>query len=215
MRKLIFSLVAGAALAGASAANATSFVGSTTGCFGSPCLTGTSATSITGTPVGGGTGGTLTFNSGSFDVTDSGGIAPIGTGLLNDTLGFFSLTHGTATQSTFNTPFTLFVTFTLPAGTAGAGTFMSAITGSVNNGTAGGVDIDFDNTPHLFTSSAGPFTLLVRDLSVTNGGVLTPITGTIRAVPEPATWAMMLLGFGGIGLAMRRRRKTHQLLQIA
>jgi len=26
------------------------------------------------------------------------------------------------------------------------------------------------------------------------------------AVPEPATWAMMLVGFGGIGFAMRRRR---------
>jgi len=26
------------------------------------------------------------------------------------------------------------------------------------------------------------------------------------AVPEPATWAMMLIGFGGIGLAMRRRQ---------
>ena len=27
------------------------------------------------------------------------------------------------------------------------------------------------------------------------------------AVPEPATWATMLLGFGGIGFAMRRRRR--------
>lgn len=27
------------------------------------------------------------------------------------------------------------------------------------------------------------------------------------AVPEPATWAMMLLGFGGIGVEMRRRRQ--------
>jgi PEP-CTERM motif len=26
------------------------------------------------------------------------------------------------------------------------------------------------------------------------------------AVPEPATWAMMLAGFGGLGAAMRRRR---------
>lgn len=26
------------------------------------------------------------------------------------------------------------------------------------------------------------------------------------AVPEPATWAMMLVGFGGIGFAMRRRK---------
>ena len=34
------------------------------------------------------------------------------------------------------------------------------------------------------------------------------------AVPEPGTWAMMLLGFGGIGLAMRRRRRP-ALAQIA
>jgi hypothetical protein len=35
-------------------------------------------------------------------------------------------------------------------------------------------------------------------------------------VPEPATWAMMLLGFGGIGMAMRRGRKANgRLLQVA
>ena len=27
------------------------------------------------------------------------------------------------------------------------------------------------------------------------------------AVPEPATWVLMIFGFGGIGLAMRRRRR--------
>jgi hypothetical protein len=36
----------------------------------------------------------------------------------------------------------------------------------------------------------------------------------INPVPEPATWALMLLGFGGIGLAMRRRRKP-ALAQLA
>jgi len=30
--------------------------------------------------------------------------------------------------------------------------------------------------------------------------------GAGGAVPEPATWAMLLLGFAGIGVAMRRRR---------
>jgi len=30
---------------------------------------------------------------------------------------------------------------------------------------------------------------------------------SISAVPEPATWAMMLVGFGGMGVAMRSRRK--------
>jgi hypothetical protein len=35
-------------------------------------------------------------------------------------------------------------------------------------------------------------------------------------VPEPGTWAMMLLGFGGIGFAMRRGRKqSGRLLQVA
>jgi hypothetical protein len=39
----------------------------------------------------------------------------------------------------------------------------------------------------------------------------TPVGG----VPEPATWAMMLLGFGGIGMAMRRSRRSATLMQVA
>ena len=31
---------------------------------------------------------------------------------------------------------------------------------------------------------------------------------SLTAVPEPTTWAMMLLGFGGIGAMIRRRRQT-------
>jgi len=46
--------------------------------------------------------------------------------------------------------------------------------------------------------------------SITLGSVPAPI-------PEPATWAMMLLGFGGIGFALRRgrRRSKPTLMQIA
>ena len=29
-----------------------------------------------------------------------------------------------------------------------------------------------------------------------------------QATPEPATWAMMTIGFGAIGIAIRRRRKS-------
>ena len=35
--------------------------------------------------------------------------------------------------------------------------------------------------------------------------LITSLSGTI-AVPEPASWALMILGFGGIGGALRRRR---------
>ena len=41
------------------------------------------------------------------------------------------------------------------------------------------------------------------------------ILETSPPVPEPKTWAMMLLGFGAAGVAMRRRRKAGLLAQLA
>ena len=43
-----------------------------------------------------------------------------------------------------------------------------------------------------------------------NAPVMEFIFGPSSAVPEPSTWAMMLLGFGAIGLAVRRRRAIAQ-----
>jgi hypothetical protein len=34
------------------------------------------------------------------------------------------------------------------------------------------------------------------------------------AVPEPATWTMMILGFGGVGALIRRRRSTPALVRV-
>jgi len=46
------------------------------------------------------------------------------------------------------------------------------------------------------------------------GGDLT--TAQIAAVPEPATWGMMLLGFAGVGfMAYRKRRQTGAGLRLA
>lgn len=42
-----------------------------------------------------------------------------------------------------------------------------------------------------------------------------PEVNAVGAVPEPATWAMMLLGLGGIGYASRRRNRNGKLLQLA
>jgi hypothetical protein len=43
----------------------------------------------------------------------------------------------------------------------------------------------------------------------------TPSQAVAAAVPEPGTWAMMLLGFGAIGATMRRRRRVSAIAQMA
>jgi hypothetical protein len=41
------------------------------------------------------------------------------------------------------------------------------------------------------------------------------IRGQLTAVPEPATWAMFLTGFGAVGYSMRSRKVGHKFLQTA
>jgi hypothetical protein len=47
-----------------------------------------------------------------------------------------------------------------------------------------------------------------------NGVSPTILTLNFRAVPEPASWALMLVGFAGIGMAMRRSRVL-AVMQVA
>ncbi|MEP7129707.1 MAG: FxDxF family PEP-CTERM protein [Sphingomicrobium sp.] len=61
--------------------------------------------------------------------------------------------------------------------------------------------------------AAGNYTLNVlgnNSKTGTLGGTI-----TITALPEPGTWAMMLLGFGAIGWQIRRRRSSLALAQAA
>jgi hypothetical protein len=62
-------------------------------------------------------------------------------------------------------------------------------------------------------------TYITAFLTTTDGTGTTAQSGAILitgGVPEPGTWALMLLGFGGIGMAMRRSRKAKPALrQIA
>ena len=52
-------------------------------------------------------------------------------------------------------------------------------------------------------------TLTVNGVAGTTAGADAAFSGTLsfaRAVPEPATWAMMLIGFGAVGVSLRRKR---------
>jgi hypothetical protein len=64
-----------------------------------------------------------------------------------------------------------------------------------------------------FTFTANATSEVLSFLAVgTPGGNLPPFAlldgVSLTAVPEPSTWAMMLLGFGGLGYAAFRRRRT-------
>ena len=60
----------------------------------------------------------------------------------------------------------------------------------------------------------GTHTINVMGTLTGANGAYSGTLNVSNAVPEPATWAMMLLGFGGMGFVMRRRRNP-VLAQIA
>ena len=79
------------------------------------------------------------------------------------------------------------------------------------------IDSDPNNITAFWLLDLGSSTTNTITLSSGQGSSNAQIFATgVAGVPEPATWAMMLLGFGGIGMAMRRRRSNEgRLLQIA
>lgn len=57
-------------------------------------------------------------------------------------------------------------------------------------------------------------TISITGISRGNGSYGGQATFT-PSVPEPSTWAMMLVGFGAVGFGMRRARKPARMLQAA
>jgi hypothetical protein len=96
-------------------------------------------------------------------------------------------------------------TFSLADGTTQVvtGAILAALPGMDANGsqtsftTNGRLTFSFDSAITAVTMASGGYSLEIGDV----GAVLVG-----AAVPEPATWAMMILGFGGVGTLMRRRR---------
>jgi hypothetical protein len=68
----------------------------------------------------------------------------------------------------------------------------------------------------LTNLAAGDYRLTINGISPNSGSFTGNVRITTGAVPEPGTWAMMLLGFGAVGFTMRRQRKQDgRSLQIA
>lgn len=221
----VFALAFFTLAQGVARADEVFIAGFTNGCFGVACAPGASATS-----------GGLTYSNSTFSGTTAGGFRALG-GNANPGSNFNnlgSLSLSTAPQS-YNTPFTLQVTFTAPQGINGSNTttFTALITGTVRSDNTGGVFVDFNNTPITFTFNdpncepnpeaqppsagqttcgVGSFNFSVNDISIDPGQTVS-LTGQITGaqqttVPEPATMILLGTGISGVAAMVRRRRKT-------
>lgn len=80
---------------------------------------------------------------------------------------------------------------------------------TMGNSGSGTITLGFSSLPDSVTLSD----YLVRYQQVNGSG--SAVGNPVAAVPEPSTWGLMLVGFGAIGVSMRRKRRAAPLAQIA
>ncbi len=159
------------------------------------------------------TGGTVTFSNDLTGLpgfsTSFSSIAPL-TNPFSQTLTFTTATSGTVTigVQTSMTGVSNDVDFT--------NAFITG-TGLVGNILIPQISGDPLESRGLANLAVGMGTFVVT-LEGTPGTTTGSFGGSVAfqaapAVPEPATWAMMLIGFGAVGFSMRRRRPS--MLQAA
>ena len=81
-------------------------------------------------------------------------------------------------------------------------TLLDSITGD------GAADTVWQHRSVTFSTTGGALTFAATGISDSLGGYLDNITITQNGVPEPASWALMIAGFGLAGATLRRRLAT-------
>ena len=93
------------------------------------------------------------------------------------------------------------------------------------NGSGSVIRADFgDNGLEAGGQTSATYIFRTNATNYNLGGTFTTQDGSVAqranfqaaaAVPEPASWAMMLVGFGGLGMAMRRRKPSSVRIRYA
>jgi hypothetical protein len=164
------------------------------------------AVNFMGTTLGG--GNIIAANGGQARVEGNLNAA---TPQPNDTLALTNLTFQLAGLATFNN-----LEFNLFGANAGA---TASFTITDNEGQV----FTFNNLAlgngENFFGFQGILGETIRTVSVTSAGGFLDMRqvrldqSTVQAVPEPATWAMFLIGFGAVGYSMRSRKVGFKALQ--
>ena len=156
---------------------------------------------------------TFTATSGTtFEISGTGGFlgASGGLGTLNGVLSFSNVLGGTINQALANF-------FTFADGTGHNFQFSVASAKTVSYSNTPGVSSSFSlyllgDTIDTFLGYTPTPTSLTLTFNSTGGSAYSASASLAvppaPSVPEPATWAMTLIGFGAMGAAMRRRPRV-------
>ena len=144
-----------------------------------------------------------------IDLLDSTSLDVVSTALGLHTLTVFITAQGLLTPTGLNTFVSNFTENTLPAGyTVTEQTFISSanalFTGTLLS-SASFTNIGTSVQSALANAGSGPYSLTEVYTINANGSGTASSTINISAVPEPSTWAMMILGFIGVGFMAYRR----------
>ena len=93
---------------------------------------------------------------------------------------------------------------------AQAAVVFGGVSSLVGHSSSSDANFDWKSFSQSFVAGAtGPSTLsFTETIGGGNAGIMLDAVSVTSGVPELATWAMMIIGFGGVALQLRRRRAT-------
>lgn len=159
----------------------------------------------------------------------SGSFGAVGDSFQAEVFTIWTNEGSVESDDTVSYPITASFSFTSPDGASGP-----AVTGNTFGEFIWWNPLDFDcgtftggcgqlvwnngGLSEIVYSNVGRFSVVLDNATFGTNGNPVGVNGTftlLAAVPEPSTWAMMILGFGAVGFMMRSRRRENVSVSYA